>query len=49
VVLIRQLPAGLSAANGSQVAFAVWEGSREEIGSRKMRTGWIPLVMKEGP
>jgi hypothetical protein len=43
VVLIRPLPKG--AGGRSQAAFAVWEGSRQEVGARKMRTGWIPLAL----
>jgi nitrate reductase / nitrite oxidoreductase, alpha subunit len=31
---------------GSQVAFAVWQGDRDEVGARKMRTPWINLVQK---
>jgi DMSO reductase family type II enzyme heme b subunit len=46
VVLQRQLPAGLTPRARTQVAFAVWEGSQEESGSRKMRTGWIPLLRR---
>ena len=37
VVITRRLP------ESRQVAFAVWEGAQEEVGARKMRTGWIPL------
>jgi hypothetical protein len=47
VVLKRRLPADLSPCTRSQVAFAVWEGSHKEVGARKMRTGWIPLL-REG-
>lgn len=46
VVISRPLPAGFSTATPSQVAFAVWEGSHTEVGARKMRTGWVPLIMK---
>jgi hypothetical protein len=46
VVITRPLPNGLSTNSRSQIAFAVWEGSHEEAGARKMRTGWIPLAMK---
>jgi hypothetical protein len=46
VVLSRRLPAGWDSARGSQVAFAVWQGDRNEVGARKMRTGWINLVQK---
>lgn len=47
VVIQRRLPQGLSAKTRSQVAFAIWEGSQHEAGARKMRTGWIPLSLKE--
>ena len=46
VVITRPMPAGFSTANPSQIAFAVWEGSRTETGARKMRTGWVPLIIK---
>ncbi|MEN6494687.1 MAG: ethylbenzene dehydrogenase-related protein [Thermoguttaceae bacterium] len=49
VVITRDLPKGLSPQNGSQVAFAVWEGGRQEVGARKMRTAWIPLVFEVQP
>jgi hypothetical protein len=45
VILIRPLPKGAPAGGRSQAAFAVWEGSRQEVGARKMRTGWIPLAL----
>ncbi len=48
VVLSRRLPAGLAPRVRTQIAFAVWEGSQEETGSRKMRTGWIPLLVRGG-
>jgi hypothetical protein len=47
VVLLRKFPTGLSAKTRTNVAFAVWEGSAQEVGSRKMRTGWIPLAVRE--
>lgn len=47
VVISRRLPAGLGPGARSQVAFAVWEGSKEEAGGRKMRTGWVPIVMEK--
>ena len=28
------------------IALAVWQGSQQESGARKMRTGWIPLVRR---
>lgn len=46
VVISRPRPAGFSAAMPSQIAFAVWEGSHIEVGARKMRTGWVPLILK---
>jgi hypothetical protein len=49
VMLSRRIPDGLSATTRSQIAFAVWEGSHQEVGARKMRTGWIPLSIKEAP
>lgn len=47
VVMERTLPEGLSAGARTQIAFAVWEGGHGERGSRKMRTGWIPLLWRE--
>lgn len=49
VVVVRTLPDGVSAAVRGQVAFAVWEGAKQEVGARKMRTGWIPLVLGGAP
>jgi DMSO reductase family type II enzyme heme b subunit len=46
VVITRRLPNGLAPGGRTQAAFAVWEGSHNETGARKMRTGWIPLLMK---
>ena len=46
VVITRKLPNGLTPGGRTQVAFAVWEGAQQETGSRKMRTGWVPLLMK---
>jgi len=43
VVIVRDLPRGLSADRSTHVAFAVWDGARHEVGSRKMRSAWIPL------
>jgi hypothetical protein len=37
---------GFSNATPSQIAFAVWEGAHTEVGARKMRTGWVPLILK---
>jgi hypothetical protein len=46
VILARPLPNGLAPGKRTQVAFGVWEGSHDEAGSRKMRTGWIPIVVE---
>ncbi len=42
----RRLPQGVSTEVRSEIAFAVWEGSQQEVGARKMRTVWIPLSMQ---
>jgi DMSO reductase family type II enzyme heme b subunit len=47
VVMVRRYPEGLSAKTRTQVAFAVWDGSQQEVGARKMRSGWAPLVARE--
>jgi DMSO reductase family type II enzyme heme b subunit len=49
VIIVRPLPAGLTPTVRSQVAFAVWEGSKDEAGARKMRTGWIALALRAKP
>jgi hypothetical protein len=46
VVIVRPLPAGVRPGGRSQVAFAVWQGAKREVGARKMRTGWIPLSLE---
>jgi DMSO reductase family type II enzyme heme b subunit len=28
------------------VAFAVWDGAERQTGGRKMRSGWVPLVLQ---
>jgi hypothetical protein len=47
VVITRKMPDGLGPRGRTQVAFAVWEGSAKEAGSRKMRSGWVGLSMRE--
>jgi hypothetical protein len=47
VVMVRKAPEGWAPKARTQIAFAVWEGSAKEVGARKMRTGWVPLSMKE--
>lgn len=49
VVITRPLPAAVRAARRSQVAFAVWNGLRQEVGARKMRSVWIPLSLEVQP
>jgi DMSO reductase family type II enzyme heme b subunit len=46
VVLSRPVPGGHVPRARTQIALAVWEGSHGEVGARKMRTGWIPLLMQ---
>jgi DMSO reductase family type II enzyme heme b subunit len=46
VVITRPLPNGLESGGRSVVAFAVWNGAGDEAGSRKMRSGWIPLAVE---
>ncbi len=48
-VLSRPLPAWLKPGGRAQVAFAVWQGSHEETGGRKMRSVWFPLHLQGGP
>jgi len=47
VMITRPLPDGLAPKTRTLVAFAVWQGSQQESGARKMRTGWNPLSVKE--
>ena len=47
VVLVRPLPDTLLGQPNSQVAFAIWNGSRDEVGARKMRSVWIPLTLEK--
>ena len=45
VVITKTLPDVLRGQARSQVAFAVWNGKRQEVGARKMRSVWIPLAL----
>jgi DMSO reductase family type II enzyme heme b subunit len=47
VVIVRAMPDGLSPASRTQIAFAVWEGSAQEAGARKMRSAWVGLAMRD--
>lgn len=29
------------------IAFAVWDGTKQHTGSRKMRSGWVPFILDE--
>jgi DMSO reductase family type II enzyme heme b subunit len=49
--IARPLNEGDGAANlqpgqRTYVAFAVWDGAQRHTGARKMRSGWIPLVLE---
>jgi hypothetical protein len=46
VVISRRLPDGLGPNQRTHIAFAVWQGGRQEAGARKMRSGWIPLLRR---
>lgn len=49
VVITRTMPDGLSTQSRTQIAFAVWEGSANEAGARKMRSGWVGLSLRAAP
>ena len=49
--IARPLAEGAGAANlqpgqKTYAAFAVWDGAERHMGARKMRSGWIPLVLE---
>ena len=46
VLISRRLPEGLGPGDRGQIALAVWDGGRQEVGSRKMRSVWIPLLVE---
>jgi DMSO reductase family type II enzyme heme b subunit len=46
VVMSRPMPDGLLPGGRTQVAFAVWEGGSQEVGSRKMRSAWVPMIVR---
>jgi DMSO reductase family type II enzyme heme b subunit len=48
VVIARPMPDGLAPNARTTIAFAVWNGALDEVGSRKMRTIWVPLAVREG-
>ncbi|GAB6187745.1 ethylbenzene dehydrogenase-related protein [Thermopirellula anaerolimosa] len=49
VVIVRKLGRGFTPDHLGQIAFAVWDAAHGEVGSRKMRTAWIPLKMGGTP
>ena len=46
VVIVRAWPKGVAEGRRTNIAFAVWQGDRNEVGARKMRTGWISLLAR---
>lgn len=51
VTIARPLNEGAGAANlqpgqRTYIAFAVWDGAQRHTGARKMRSGWIPIVLE---
>ena len=46
VVISRRMPDGLGPGQRTHMAVAIWQGSEHESGSRKMRSGWIPLLLR---
>lgn len=48
VVITRPLPSGLAPGAPTVAAFAVWNGTGGDVGSRKMRSEWVPLTMPGG-
>lgn len=48
VLLSRPLPADLKPGARTYVSFAVWNGSEQDAGSRKMWTPWTALVTQGG-
>ena len=52
VTIARPLQEGdgrsnLEVGKKTYVAFAVWDGAERQTGSRKMRSGWTPLLLQE--
>lgn len=48
VVIVRPLPSRLGPGGRSEIAFAVWDGEKQEVGARKMRSAWIPFSVETG-
>jgi len=49
VVIVRTTPIASAPLGRTNIALAVWDGAHEEVGARKMRTGWIPAVLPRQP
>lgn len=49
VVIVRTTPIASVPPGRMNIALAVWDGAHEEVGARKMRTGWIPAVLPGQP
>jgi len=49
VVILRALPEALRNEARAQVAVAIWNGARDEVGARKMRSAWIPMSLEAQP
>jgi hypothetical protein len=49
-MVARPLPKSASGGGTVRlhVAFAVWDGGRDEVGARKMRSVWIPMTLESG-
>ena len=45
VVIVRTTPIASAPPGRTSIALAVWDGAHEEVGARKMRTGWIPAIL----
>ena len=48
VVIVRPLPSRLGPGARSEIAFAIWDGEKQEVGARKMRSPWVPLTVEAG-
>lgn len=46
VLIVRPMPNGLAGGGRSQIALGVWDGENGEVGARKMRSAWVPLVIE---
>ncbi len=49
VVIVRKLGQGATIDHPGPIAFAVWDGAHGEVGSRKMRTAWVPIKVERTP